>query len=145
MANRSEIALDPCPKPANAANQDAGQWVYQQVFDAILEQRLNPGTKLGEESLSEIFDVSRPVVRWALTKLAHENVVEIKPHRGAFIASPTVEQAHQVFEARRVVEEAVVRTCVKMAGQVDLAELRHGRCRPLQGQRLGHSLLRGQS
>ncbi len=124
MANRTDIALDSCQKPSKAANQDAGDWVYKQIFDAILEQRLTPGTKLGEESLSEIFDVSRPVVRWALTKLAHENVVEIKPHRGAFIASPTVEQAHQVFEARCVVEEAVVRSCVKAASQADLTELR---------------------
>lgn len=111
-------------KSARAGNQDAGGWVYQQIFDAILEQRLTPGTKLGEESLSEIFNVSRPVIRWALTRLAHENVVDIKPHRGAFIASPTVEQAHQVFEARRVVEEAVVRACVKVVKSTDLDALR---------------------
>ncbi len=39
--------------------------VYGHIFDAILEQRLPPGTKLSEEALGEIFGVSRTIIRRA--------------------------------------------------------------------------------
>lgn len=83
--------------------------VYAELYDAILEQRLAPGTKLPEDGLGEIFGVSRTVVRKALFRLAHEELIRFRPNRGAIVASPTVEEAAQVFEARRVVEGAIVR------------------------------------
>jgi DNA-binding GntR family transcriptional regulator len=83
--------------------------VYAELYDAILEQRLAPGTKLPEDGLGEIFGVSRTVVRKALFRLAHEELIRFRPNRGAIVASPTVEEAAQVFEARRVVESALVR------------------------------------
>ena len=83
--------------------------VYSELYDAILEQRLAPGTKLPEDGLGEIFGVSRTVVRKALFRLAHEELIRFRPNRGAIVASPTVEEAAQVFEARRIVEGAIVR------------------------------------
>ncbi len=129
MTSKSSALLEVTGKPRRAdnrksSNQDVGKWVYQEIMDAILEQRLAPGTKLGEELLGEIFDVSRPVVRWALNKLTHDNVVELRPHRGAFISRPTVEHAHHVFEARRVVERAVVGACVENANKRDCERMR---------------------
>jgi len=103
---------------------DPAEQVYQQISEAILEQRLRPGTKLGEQSLSEIFGVNRPIVRRALMRLSYENLVEVRPHRGAFVASPTPEEARQVFEARRVVEDWIVRRCAERADTDALARLR---------------------
>ncbi|GAL29810.1 transcriptional regulator GntR family [Vibrio variabilis] len=40
------------------AGQTQDDVVYCHVFDAILEQRLPPATKLSEEALAEIFGVS---------------------------------------------------------------------------------------
>src|SRR5699024_2263243 len=71
-----------------------------------------PGTKLAEDTLGNIFDVSRTVVRKALYRLASEKVVEIRPNRGAMVASPSVTEARDVFAARRVVEAAIVREAV---------------------------------
>ena len=55
--------------------------VYQRVFDAILEQRLPPGTKLNEAELASIFAVSRTVIRKALMKLTHDGVVETRKNK----------------------------------------------------------------
>ena len=98
-------------------------FVYQQISDAILEQRLAPGTKLTEESLSEIFGASRTVIRRALTRLKYENIVEIRPNRGAIVASPTTAQSMQVFDARMIVEEAVIRLCVQKHSPTDVESL----------------------
>lgn len=74
---------------------------------AILEHRLAPGTKLSEDEVGEVYGVSRTIVRSALQSLAHSQLVTIEKHRGAFIASPTVGEAHEVFEARALIEPRV--------------------------------------
>ncbi|MFQ5347531.1 MAG: GntR family transcriptional regulator [Rhodothalassiaceae bacterium] len=106
-----------------AANREPADHVYGEIADAILEQRLKPGTKLGEQMLSDIFGVNRPVVRRALMRLSYDRLVEIRPRRGAYVASPTPDEARQVFEARRVVEEWVVRACVTRADEAALERL----------------------
>jgi DNA-binding GntR family transcriptional regulator len=86
--------------------------IYEKIYVAILEHRLHPGTKLGEEKLADIFGVSRARIREVLARLAHEQIVDLFPQRGAFVAKPTIEQARDVFEARRLIEPAVVRRLV---------------------------------
>ncbi len=94
--------------------------VYREVYDAILAHHLAPGTKLAEDALGDVFGVSRTVVRKALIRLAHDGLVEIRPHRGAIVARPTVEEARDVFAARQVVERAIIEALV---GQLDAAQL----------------------
>ena len=86
--------------------------MYERIYVAILEHRLHPGTKLGEERLADIFGVSRAKVREVLARLAHEQIVELYPQRGAFIAKPSIEQARDVFEARRLIEPAILRRLI---------------------------------
>ena len=92
--------------------------VYQRVFDAILEQRLAPGTRLNEEELAQIFSVSRTVIRKALLRLSHDGVVETRKNKGTTLASVTPEEARSVFEARRVTEAAIIRlACQKFTAE----------------------------
>lgn len=98
--------------------------VYAHIFEAILEQRLAPGTKLSEEALGEIFGVSRTIIRRALSRLGHEGVVLLRPNRGAVVASPSIDEARQVFFARRLVEKAITELAVEHATAQQLAALR---------------------
>lgn len=67
--------------------------VYEHIFDAILQQRLVPGTKLNEEPLCDIFGVSRTIIRRVFSRLGYEQVVVLRPNRGAVVASPTIEDS----------------------------------------------------
>lgn len=98
--------------------------IYEKIFVAILEHRLHPGTKLVEERLAEIFGVSRARVREVLARLAHEQIVEMIPQRGAYVAKPSIEQALDVFEARRLIEPAVLRRLIETLTPEKLARLR---------------------
>lgn len=82
--------------------------IYERILAAIFEHRLPPGTKLGEDRLATIFGVTRARIRRVLPRLAHEGVVTLEPNRGAFVAKPTVAEARDVFEARRVIEPGIV-------------------------------------
>ncbi|MFC3606632.1 GntR family transcriptional regulator [Stutzerimonas tarimensis] len=98
--------------------------VYAHIFDAILEQRLAPATRLSEEALGEIFGVSRTVIRRALSRLAHEGVVSLRPNRGAVVACPNAAEAVEILHARRLVELAIIRLAALRATHEDLAGLR---------------------
>ncbi len=102
--------------------------IYTHIFDAILEQRLIPGTKLSEESLGEIFGVSRTIIRRALSRLVHEKVVVNRPNRGAVVATQTLEEARQIIFARRVVEKAVMELVVDNAQLSDIEKLKDQVC-----------------
>jgi DNA-binding GntR family transcriptional regulator len=98
--------------------------IYERLMNAISEHRLQPGTKLAEDRLAAIFSVSRTTVRSVLQQLAHELVVTIVPNRGAFVASPTVEEARELFEARRQIELPIIEKVCRCATKKDLARLR---------------------
>jgi DNA-binding GntR family transcriptional regulator len=59
-----------------------------------------------------------------LARLALELIVELFPQRGAFVAKPSIEQALDVFEARRLIEPAVLRRLVETLTPEKLARLR---------------------
>jgi DNA-binding GntR family transcriptional regulator len=97
--------------------------IVERIFDAVIEQRLPPGTKLSESALCDAFGVGRMRIRRTLLLLASRDVVELHANRGAFVASPTPEQAREVFEARLALEPNIARLAVQRAGDEDLAEL----------------------
>lgn len=110
--------------PARLQRENTHDEIYEKIYAAVLEHRLPPGTKLVEERLAEIFDVSRARIREVLARLAHELIVELYPQRGAFVAKPSIEQALDVFEARRLIEPAVIRRLVETLTPEKLSRLR---------------------
>ena len=87
--------------------------VYELLCRAIIEQSLKPGMRLPEDLVGEQFGVSRTIVRHALVRLETEGLVVSKRNRGAFVAEPTIEEARQIFEARRCLETEVTRLLVE--------------------------------
>ncbi len=86
----------------------AEEEIVERIFEAIIDQRLPAGTKLSESSLCEAFGVGRMRIRQSLLLLASREVVDLLPKRGAFVASPTADQAREVFEARLTIEPKFV-------------------------------------
>src|SRR5512137_687570 len=103
---------------AAARGERSEEGIYERLVAAIFEHRLPPGTKLGEENLAGIFGVSRARVRAVLPRLALEGLVTLEPNRGAFVTQPTVDQARDVFEARRLIEPGIA---TRLARQADRA------------------------
>lgn len=100
------------------------QRIVDSVTAAIVERRLMPGTKLAEQRLADIFQVSRTVVRQALNQLSRDRLITLEPARGAFVATPSVEEAHQVFELRQMMEGAMMRLLVHRVTAEQISELR---------------------
>jgi DNA-binding GntR family transcriptional regulator len=112
------------PKRADAAAGDTTRRIADAIVTAIVERRLMPGTKLAEQKIADIFRVSRTLVRQALNQLSRDKLVTLAPGRGARVAEPSVEEARQVFEVRRMLETALIRQASVALQPVQLAALR---------------------
>ncbi len=94
--------------------------IADRIVESILAQRLSPGTRLGEAQLAAIFNVSRTVVREALTRLSERGVVTVNARRGWYVIEPSLVEAQEAFAARRVIELGLIRH----VAQVDASTVR---------------------
>jgi len=106
------------------AAKDLDQQIYNKIYRAIIEQRLLAGTKLGEEALCETFNVSRSRIRRVLLILSNRNVVELRPNKGAYVATPDPQESRHVFEARRSIEGTIVSRVVERVSEDDIQSLK---------------------
>lgn len=120
---------------APVARETGSNEIYERIYAAILEHRLNPGCKLGEDRLAAIFDVSRARIREVLARLAHEGIVDLFPQRGAFLAKPSAERARHVFEMRRLLEPGVITRLMTAITPAKLAKLREHQAREQDARR----------
>jgi DNA-binding GntR family transcriptional regulator len=97
--------------------------IYDRIVSTILDHRLAPGTKLVEDRLATAFGVSRTRIRPVLVRLANEHIVSLTPNRGAMVAQPTVDEAREVFEVRRMIEPTLVERFIAQASADNIAVL----------------------
>ena len=98
--------------------------IYRAVVNAVMSHRLPPGTHLGEADFCELYNVSRTTVRKALQRLAHDHIIELRPNRGAVIASPTPQEAKEIFAVRRALEREIVPLVIEKATPESLQRIR---------------------
>jgi DNA-binding GntR family transcriptional regulator len=109
-------------KPASArANEDE---IYRRIYAAVLDHRLQPGTKLKEVVLAEVFGANRSVIRKVLMRLAYNRLVALRPNRGAVVASPSIEESRDLFAARRAIEAAIVDAVTRKIAPSEVKALR---------------------
>jgi DNA-binding GntR family transcriptional regulator len=89
--------------------------IYRALRHAIIEQALEPGAKLPEDAIGERFGASRTIVRHALGQLAAEGLVELRRNRGATVATPSWDEARDIFDVRLGLERLVVE---RLAGRL---------------------------
>ena len=124
-ARSSPPAPRPAPRPRRkAATPLSADQIHERILAAIAEHRLPPGMQLVEDRLAKIFDVSRTKIREATGRLVHDRIAINIPNRGAFVASPSAEEAREVFAARRLIEPELVRIVARQATPRQVAALR---------------------
>jgi len=64
------------------------------------------------------------VVRQALNRLSSDRLVTLEPARGAFVATPGIDEARQVFAVRRLLEGGMVRQLAQQITDAQLEQLR---------------------
>lgn len=83
--------------------------IHGQIWQALLDGKLQPGTKLPEGQIGSIFKVSRTVVRKVLIVMEQEQVVTLPQNRGAYVLSPEPKRISSVFEVMKLIACEIVR------------------------------------
>lgn len=97
--------------------------ITTQLSEAVHEHRLKPGAKLREDEVSEVFGVSRTIVRQVLRNMAFDGLLTIEKNRGASVSKPTLKEAHEVFQARALLEPSTARAAAERTTPEDIARL----------------------
>ena len=98
--------------------------IVESLTRAIVEHRLQPGSKLAEQKLADHFGVSRTLVRQALFQLSQNRLITLEPARGAFVAAPSATEARQVFAVRRMLEAEMTRAFIREVTPARIKALR---------------------
>jgi DNA-binding GntR family transcriptional regulator len=98
--------------------------VLSVLRQAIVEMRLEPGHRLIERELVEQTGVSRTTIREVLRQLDAEGLVATIPQKGAVVASPSPQEAAELYEVRAVLEALAARKFVERASDADVGALR---------------------
>lgn len=123
LATPSHPRSSPAPLPFSRLRAPADD-LYPRLFDAILEQRIDPASRFTEDSLKQMFAVSRADVRRVLTQLSLEQVIVLRANHRPRVAAPDTEQTRQALHARRLTENTLVRLACQRPQADGLKRLR---------------------
>lgn len=90
-----------------------GRTLAEQVYDylrgAIVEERLAPASELNEVAIAEELGISRGPVREAMGRLRAEGLVDVRPRRGAVVASLSKHEFVDAYQVRIALELLAIR------------------------------------
>jgi len=95
-----------------------------QIRAWILNGRLKPRERLHQDQLALALGVSRMPVREAIRQLAAEGLVQLFPHRGAFVSSLDPDEIRELYEVRAALEGLAVSHAVPRMAPANVASLR---------------------
>lgn len=90
--------------------------VVSYIRDAVVRGEIKPDTPLPEQRLARELATSRGTIRVALRSLEELGLVEIVPHRGAFVTSLNPRRAWEIYSLRAVLEGYATRLVLEQAG-----------------------------
>ena len=96
---------------------------YQKLRDSIVSMELLPGTAISETELAAQSGVSRTPIREAVLRLARENLVEVAPKSGTFVARIPVSALPEALIARRALEGVTAAAAAKSVSRSQKLEL----------------------
>ncbi len=78
--------------------------VKDRLLERIVSGELEPGSRIVETRVAREFGISQAPVREALRSLASLGLVEMRPHRGAWVRKPNQEELIEAVQVRGVLE-----------------------------------------
>src|SRR4051794_12191374 len=97
---------------------------YRNLKAGIVEGRYRPGAPLSEVGLAFEHGMSRTPIREGLARLWQEGYLDRLVGHGDFVSRVTVQQIHDTFDVRRLLEGAAAARAAELATPEDAERLR---------------------
>ncbi|WP_234121581.1 GntR family transcriptional regulator [Clostridium hydrogenum] len=95
-----------------------GKKLYELLKEDIIQLHLEPGLNISEKGISEKYNVSRTPVREAFLLLSKDELLDIYPQKGTFVALIDLSKV----EEARFLREHMERAIIKLACTTDFPE-----------------------
>ena len=117
LANSLKLKAFDLGKQASSADL-----IYDALRDAIIRGEIEEGEPLRQDSIAQMFNVSRIPVREAMQRLEAQGLVISERYKGVVVASLSFEQITEIFEFRALVEPSVIEMAVPLMSEASLAK-----------------------
>lgn len=97
--------------------------LYHAIRERILTWEIAPNDLLVEARLAEEYDVSRTPIRGALALLSQDGLVEVLPRVGYRVSSISVQDVHEIFDLRILLEGEAAFRAATIAVEEELGAL----------------------
>jgi DNA-binding GntR family transcriptional regulator len=114
MADPLKVLRNQVPQSHTSSSITSGRaetahvFVRERMRAAILNGQLPGGTRLVQNNIAEILEVSTTPVREALRDLASEGLIIVDAHRGAVVAEFDEDDLREVYEIRQRLEPLMI-------------------------------------
>jgi GntR family transcriptional regulator, rspAB operon transcriptional repressor len=105
-------------RPNSSANV-----IYRALRADIVSMRRKPGEPISEKEIASVHGVSRTPVREALLRLADDQLVDIRPQSGTFVARIPIGALPETILVRMALEQLTARLAAERAGAGEVAGL----------------------
>jgi DNA-binding GntR family transcriptional regulator len=120
---RRQTEAPPRPGGSRARANNTAHLVYRELRNDIVSMRREPGQPIVEKDIALARGVSRTPVREALLRLADEDLVEIFPQSGTFVARIPASALPEAILMRTALEQTTARLAAERAHAGDIARL----------------------
>ena len=98
--------------------------IEAEIERLIMAGDIAPGDRINENQLALRFGVSRGPIREALRSLEAGGLVELKPNRGVFVRSISLDEACDIYAVRAALFGLAGRLCAERLSREEVAELK---------------------
>lgn len=99
------------------------QQAYEGIKNAIILQKIPPGSALFERDLGESLEISRTPVREAILLLEMEGWVKSIPRKGTFVSQITISDVEEVIQIRKALESLIIELIIPIIKERDIEQL----------------------
>lgn len=104
-------------------NESIREYALRILNKNLLNMNLVPGVALSEQEIANELEMSRTPVREAFIRLAHENLLEIIPQKGTYVAKIDLGQVEESIFLRQTMEAAVMNLACSRFSKENLQRL----------------------
>ncbi|WP_417454441.1 GntR family transcriptional regulator [Kiloniella sp.] len=110
---------------SKSAQPSLGEYVYQEVLQAIRDGQYHPGERIRESEFTKSLNVSRTPVREAFRRLQSEGRLTFEPQRGAIVAELNPQEVAELYALRQQLEGIAARFAAQHASDMEIANMEY--------------------
>ena len=92
----------------NISMVKSGDQIYEELREGILTLHYKPGQLLSENAIAAMYEVSRSPIRGVFSRLASENLLEIRPQKGSYVSLIDYEYIREIIFMRTMIEKEII-------------------------------------